>query len=53
MKRCRDCVWWRVRKGCVQPKALARTHATDLHPSDYQVYKHIECDEFTEKKETA
>ena len=52
-RRCRDCIWWRVRKGCVHPAELARTKATAIRPDNYQIYKHTECDGFTEKKEMA
>ena len=52
-RRCRDCTWWRVRKGCVHPAELARTKATAIRPDSYQIYKHTECDGFTEKKEVA
>jgi len=49
-RRCRDCTWWRVRKGCVHPAELARTKATAIRPDNYQIYKHTECDGFTWKE---
>ncbi len=52
-RRCRDCAWWRVRKGCVHPSALAQAHARAIVMDKYSVYRHTNCDGFTEKKEVA
>jgi len=50
MKRCRDCKYWVVRKGCVHPAELARTHAVAIVMDKYSVYRHTNCDGFVERK---
>jgi hypothetical protein len=51
VRRCRDCKYWIVRKGCVHPAELARTHARAIVMDKYSVYRHANCDGFVENKE--
>ena len=46
--RCRDCYWWRVRKGCVEPNQLAaRGRATTaVRQPNYWVYVKCPCEYF-------
>jgi len=52
-RRCRDCTWCQVRKGCGYPAALARAHAAAIVMDKYSVCHHTNCDGFIEKKVVA
>ncbi len=50
MKRCRDCISWRVRRGCENPRKLERLSTVAYVPDKNTIYRNTECWYFEEVK---
>jgi hypothetical protein len=45
-RRCRDCRWWVVRTGCVNPALRKSASTVAIIPPKAQIYKRTECPYF-------